>query len=122
MWPGSRNPSLYISPASTPTEYHHGSQSCIHVRRHRRRPRHQPVDVTTPGVELLTVAVNDYAQAEDVASKLADEGYVAIELCGGFGIEGVARVKKAVPDTVAVGVVRFDHHPGLGHKSGDELY
>lgn len=78
--------------------------------------------VTTPGVELLTVAVNNYAQAEDVASKLADEGYVAIELCGGFGIEGVARVKKAVPDTVAVGVVRFDHHPGLGHKSGDELY
>ena len=78
--------------------------------------------VTTPGVELLTVAVNDYAQAADVASQLADEGYVAIELCGGFGIEGVARVKKAVPDTVAVGVVRFDHHPGLGHKSGDELY
>ncbi|MGV0333195.1 DUF6506 family protein [Corynebacterium kroppenstedtii] len=37
-------------------------------------------------------------------------------------MEGVARVKKAVPDTVAVGVVRFDHHSGLGHKSRGELY
>lgn len=78
--------------------------------------------VTSPAVELLTVAVSNYAQAATVAAQLAQEGYVAIELCGGFGIEGVAQVKQAVPAEVAVGVVRFDHHPGLGHVSGDSLY
>jgi hypothetical protein len=31
-------------------------------------------------------------------------------------------VAEAVGDKVAVGVVRFDNHPGLEFKSGDELF
>jgi len=78
--------------------------------------------VSTPGVELTVVGVPDYAQAESVAKTLAGAGIAAIELCGGFGIAGTARIADAVGSQVAVGVVRFDNHPGLGGKSGDQVF
>jgi hypothetical protein len=46
----------------------------------------------------------------------------AIELCGGFGNKGTGRIAEAVAGKAAVGVVRFDGHPGLDGKSGDELF
>ncbi|NDV19460.1 hypothetical protein GO013_08525 [Pseudodesulfovibrio sp. JC047] len=77
--------------------------------------------VRTDSVELVAVAVNDYAQAETVARELVDtEGIAAIELCGGFGSVGTARIAAAVD--VPVGVVRFDIHPGLDNASGDTLF
>ena len=78
--------------------------------------------VITPAVELTVVAAQNYAQAEQVARALVDEGIVAIELCGGFGNEGTARMVKAAQGKAAVGVVRFDCHPGLDGKSGDALF
>jgi hypothetical protein len=78
--------------------------------------------VVTPQVELTAVAVNDYAQAVAICRDLVDQGIAAIELCGGFGHAGTAAVAKAVGDRAAVGVVRFDNHPGLGFKSGDALF
>ncbi|MDD1723494.1 MAG: DUF6506 family protein [Methanospirillum sp.] len=78
--------------------------------------------IRTSEVELITVGVGNYATAEQVARDLVDEGVNAIELCGGFGIEGTARVKQAVMDKAVVGVVRFDTHPGLGNASGDSLF
>ena len=78
--------------------------------------------VVTPQVELTVVAANNYKEAEAVAIKLVDEGIEAIELCGGFGHRGTARNAEAVAGKAAVGVVRFDGHPGLGGKSGDELF
>lgn len=78
--------------------------------------------IKTQEVELTTVGVADYAMAEAVAVKLAYEGIGAIELCGGFGHEGTARMVKAVGGRAAVGVVRFDIHPGLGNQSGDGLF
>ncbi|WFS63334.1 DUF6506 family protein [Pseudodesulfovibrio thermohalotolerans] len=77
--------------------------------------------VRTEAVELLAVAVKDYAQAETVARDLVErEGIAAIELCGGFGTAGTARIAAAV--NVPVGAVRFDIHPGLGNASGDTLF
>lgn len=77
--------------------------------------------VLTEGVELLAIAVSNYAQAETLARDLVEkEGIAAIELCGGFGAVGTARVAAAV--NVPVGVVRFDTHPGLGNASGDTLF
>jgi len=77
--------------------------------------------VRTEAVELLTVAVSDYAQAEKVARSLVEnENIAAIELCGGFGSAGTAAVAAAVD--VPVGVVRFDIHPGLNNVSGDEIF
>ncbi|MGB9661475.1 MAG: DUF6506 family protein [Moorellaceae bacterium] len=78
--------------------------------------------VDTPGVELLVVGVADYAAAEKVAKELVAEGVAAVELCGGFGHEGVARVVRAVEGKAAVGAVRFDAHPGLDGKSGDAFF
>lgn len=78
--------------------------------------------VETGSVSVGTYAVNSYTAATELAKELVNEGFIAIELCGGFGIEGVAKVKQAVNDKVVVGVVRFDHHPGLGHISGDDVF
>lgn len=78
--------------------------------------------VITPEVELVVVGVSDYADAEDAAKNLVDEGTVAIELCGGFGHVGTARIVEAVAGRAAVGVVRFDVHPGLEGKSGDTIF
>jgi Family of unknown function (DUF6506) len=83
--------------------------------------RHRSV-VSTPAVELTVVGVADYAQAERAAAALLDEGVVAIELCGGFGNAGAARVAAVAAGRAAVGVVRFDTHPGLGGKSGDLIF
>ncbi len=78
--------------------------------------------INTPAVELISVGVTDYAAAEIVATDLVAEGIAAIELCGGFGSEGVARISKAVAGKAAVGVVRFENHPGLEFKSGDSIF
>ncbi len=83
--------------------------------------KHRAV-VDTPIVKLTAVGVKDYAAAVKVAQELVADGCAALELCGGFGLEGAALVKKAVEGKAAVGVVRFDNHPGLGFKSGDEIF
>ena len=78
--------------------------------------------VITPQVELTAVAAKNYQQAEAVAVELVEQGIEAIELCGGFGNKGTARIAEAVAGKAAVGAVRFDGHPGLGGKSGDEIF
>ena len=88
----------------------------------RSDPKVHRASVKTPSLELTTVGVCNYAEAESVAKELVKEGVTAIELCGGFGHEGVARIAKATRGKAAVGVVRFDSHPGLGGKSGDEIF
>ena len=85
-------------------------------------PQQHIATVTTPEVEVITVAVSDYASACLAAEDLVSKGVTAIELCGGFGSEGVAAVARSVRGRAVVGVVRFDLHPGLGHRSGDELF
>jgi len=78
--------------------------------------------ITTDFVELITQLVPDRDTAVKKAQQLADEGCAAIELCGGFGHLGTARVVEAVAGKTSVGVVRFDLHPVLGGKSGDEVF
>jgi len=79
--------------------------------------------IETPKVHLLSIGVCDYKQAAETAKKLvAEEGIIAIELCGGFGNKGTAMIVDAVEGKIPVGVVRFDIHPGLGNASGDALF
>jgi hypothetical protein len=85
-------------------------------------PKKHHAIVETPMVALTVVGVPTYDAAVEIAKKLVDEGNVALELCGGFGIEGTAAVKAAVKGKAAVGVVRFENHPGLDFKSGDEIF
>jgi hypothetical protein len=78
--------------------------------------------VKTPQVELLSVAAKDYEAAAVLAADLLKEDIQAIELCGGFGSAGVAKIVEAVEGKIPVGVVRFDIHPGLGNQSGDKIF
>lgn len=78
--------------------------------------------VATPEVELTVVAACNYKEAAIVAAKLVEEGIQAVELCGGFGNKGTAIITEAVSGKAVVGAVRFDGHPGLGGKSGDDLF
>ncbi len=82
---------------------------------------HKAVISTPEVLDLIVVGVKDYQQAAKVAKELARDGVAAIELCGGFGNIGVAKVAQAVGNTASVGVIRFDYHPLMGFKSGDEL-
>ena len=76
----------------------------------------------TPIVQLTIVGVKNYDEAELVAKELVDQGVKAIELCAGFGNEGIARISKAVKGKACVGAVKFDYHPGFDFKSGDDLF
>jgi hypothetical protein len=58
----------------------------------------------------------------EVCKKLAKEELFAIELCGGFGHLGTAKIVNAVEGKVPVGVVRFDIHPLLAGKGGDSVF
>jgi hypothetical protein len=78
--------------------------------------------VLTPEVHVKTLAVSSYQEACDSIDGLEKEGIRAIELCGGFGQQGVAEIAKAVAGRMPIGVVRFDHHPCLGNVSGDALF
>ena len=78
--------------------------------------------IDTPVIELISVGVKNYTDAELLAKELILEGVTAIELCGGFGNEGVSKVTKAVEGKAAIGVVRFDNHPGLEFQSGDVVF
>lgn len=69
--------------------------------------------------EMHTIGVNSYEKACEVAKELVEEGIVMIELCGGFGNIGVAKVTEAVDFKIPVGVIRFDTHPGYDDESGD---
>ncbi|MBE0430809.1 MAG: hypothetical protein IBX67_03170 [Dehalococcoidia bacterium] len=83
---------------------------------------HRTVVAAPAGLELTVIGVKDFGQAADVAKELAAQGVGLIELCGGFGHIGAAEVARAVQGKAQVGVVRFDAHPGLGFKSGDEFF
>lgn len=86
------------------------------------KPTQHRATVATAEVEVTTIAVANYAEAATVAQELVAEGIIAIELCAGFGMEGVVAVKQAVAGKIPVGAVRFDYHPGLGFRSGDEIF
>lgn len=78
--------------------------------------------IESTAVDLLTVMVKNYKEAAEVAIQLVDEGYNVIELCAGFGNKGVSIISEAISYKIPVGVVRFDNHPGLENKSGDDIF
>lgn len=84
-------------------------------------PTEHRMILRTPAYDLVCIAVPDYKAAVHVAQELVSTGITLIELCAGFGHQGVAVVAAAVPEA-CVGAVRFDTHPGLGGKSGDSRF
>lgn len=71
---------------------------------------------------MVMVGVDSYEMACEEAIKLADEGFILLELCGGFGTIGYAKIAETVKDKLQVGVVRFDNHPGYNNLSGDNRW
>jgi hypothetical protein len=85
-------------------------------------PSRDKAVIANSAISLDVVGVSTYAQAVTEAKRLYGEGVRAFELCAGFGTNGIAAVKKALPDDAVVGAVRFDLHPALGYKSGDTAF
>jgi hypothetical protein len=78
--------------------------------------------IETPILILNVVGVGNYTEGVKVAKELVNDGVKALELCAGFGNEGIAMISKAVEGKASVGAVKFDHHPCFDFKSGDELF
>ncbi|MBR2123496.1 MAG: hypothetical protein IJ930_11310 [Lachnospiraceae bacterium] len=72
-------------------------------------------------IEMTVVGCSSYAEAVDVAKEMVASGITAVELCAGFGFEGTAMIKKAIPG-IAVGSVKFDFHPAFDFKTGDDVF
>ncbi|MCI8285123.1 MAG: hypothetical protein HFE90_07665 [Firmicutes bacterium] len=85
-------------------------------------PAKQRAVIPSTDINMTVVGCSTYDQAEEVAKELVAKGCTAVELCAGFGNEGIARIKKAVGPGIAVGAVKFDFHPAFEFKSGDDMF
>jgi len=94
----------------------------MYVTKNGDPKKHRIIVPSPEHLEMNIMAVKDIKQAEEEAKKLVAEGAKVIELCGGFGHQGTARIVKAVNGKAEIGVVRFDCHPALNGKSGDDIY
>ena len=84
-------------------------------------PRRDCACIENEDAVLLFFTVNSYAQGEQYAKVLAALGCVGIELCRASAMRASPAFKKAVGPRTPVGVVRFDIHPALDHRSGDSF-
>lgn len=85
-------------------------------------PKEQRAEIPSTDINMTVIGCSTYDQAEEAAKELVAKGCTAVELCAGFGVEGMARIKKAVGPGIAVGAVRFDFHPAFEFKSGDDMF
>ena len=85
-------------------------------------PKEQRAVIPSKNINMTVVGCSNYEQAEEVAKELVAKGCSAVELCAGFGNEGIARIKKAAGPGIAVGAVKFDFHPAFSFKSGDDIF
>ncbi len=85
-------------------------------------PAEHRATVNTPEVSLTSIGVSTFEEGAAAAAEMVEKGCTAIELCGGFGIRGTWIVEQAVHGRARVGSVRFDIHPGLDNRSGDEVF
>jgi hypothetical protein len=62
----------------------------------------------TPTISITIVGNKDIDEAANTAKKLAkEEGIQLIELCGGFGPVGTAKILEAVGDEIPVASVSY---------------
>ena len=82
-------------------------------------PQKARARIESDEINMNVVGCSTYEQAEQIAREMVAKGCTALELCAGFGNDGIARIQKAVGPEIAVGAVKFDFHPAMGFKSGD---
>ncbi|NUP08261.1 MAG: hypothetical protein HOW73_19600 [Polyangiaceae bacterium] len=74
------------------------------------------LEMRSPTFTMVAVGIPRAEDAPAVARELVAEGVELLELCGGFGPLGAARVLEAIDGAVPVGAV------GYGPESIDALY
>jgi 2-keto-3-deoxy-6-phosphogluconate aldolase len=72
-------------------------------------------------IQMTVVGCANYDEAVKVAKDMVESGITAVELCAGFGFEGTAMIKQAIPG-IPVGSVKFDFHPAFDFKTGDDVF
>lgn len=80
-------------------------------------PAKERAVVEGDSINMNVVGCATYAEAEEIAKEMVAKGCTAIELCAGFGNEGIARIKRARRPGIAVGAVKFDFHPPLALRA-----
>ncbi len=80
------------------------------------RPQEHRATISSGPFEGLFVGVESAAQGPDVAREMVAAGIELIELCGGFGPLGTAKVIEAIDGAVPVGFV------GYGPESIDSMH
>lgn len=85
-------------------------------------PVQQRAVIPSSEINMNVIGCSNYQQACEAAKELVAKGCTAIELCAGFGYEGIAMVKEAVGPGIWVGAVKFDCHPAFDFKSGDDMF
>lgn len=63
--------------------------------------------IETPQFRTQVVCVSSVAEAQHVARQMIANGIELIELCGGFGQEGMAELVAALNTEIPVGYVTF---------------
>ena len=64
-------------------------------------PDEQRAVIPGQDIDMNVIGCSTYDQAEIAAKEMVEKGCTAIELCAGFGNEGIARIKRAVGDGIA---------------------
>ena len=85
-------------------------------------PKVNRAEIPSSDINMNVIGCSTYSEAAEAAKEMVAKGCTAIELCAGFGVEGIAKIKEAVGPGIAVGAVRFDFHPAFDFKSGDDLF
>ena len=70
-------------------------------------PKKHRAVVETSTLSLTIVGNKDFDEAANTAKSLVEDGIQLIELCGGFGPVGTAKIIEAVGDKVPVGSVSY---------------
>ena len=63
--------------------------------------------VEIPTLRMTAVGVKDFDDAVNVAKSLVEDGVQLIEVCGGYGAIGTAKIIEAVGDKVPVGAAYY---------------
>ena len=79
-------------------------------------PTRHKMRMASDSFEMIAVGVSEASQGVDVATAMVADGVQLIELCGGFGPVGTARILDAIGTAVPVGSV------GYGPESIDGMY
>jgi hypothetical protein len=67
--------------------------------------KHRAEIETPENGKMFFIGVNSIEEGIKIAESFVQDGIELIELCGGFGYEGTARIQNALGDKIPVGIM-----------------